>query len=60
VVAADLASGLSLGDVAERRGMGAATARSHLKRILAKTATHRQAEAVALIARSVASLDHRA
>jgi len=59
VIARDLASGLSLDDVAERRGIGAATARSHLKRILSKTDTHRQAEAVALIARSVASIDHR-
>jgi DNA-binding CsgD family transcriptional regulator len=45
--------------VAEQRGIGAATARSHLKRILSKTNTHRQAEAVALIARSVAALDQR-
>lgn len=57
VVAADLAGGLSLDAVAERRGIGGATVRSHLKRILAKTGTHRQAEAVALIARSVAGLD---
>lgn len=59
VIARDLASGLSLDDVAEQRGIGAATARSHLKRILSKTNTHRQAEAVALIARSVAALDQR-
>lgn len=59
VIARDLASGISLDDVAERRGIGAATVRSHLKRILSKTDTHRQAEAVALIARSVASIDHR-
>ena len=57
VVAADLAGGLSLDAVATRRGIGDATVRSHLKRILAKTGTHRQAEAVALIARSVAGLD---
>ncbi len=59
VIARDLASGISLDDVAERRGIGAATVRSHLKRILSKTGTHRQAEAVALIARSVAGIDHR-
>lgn len=59
VIAADLASGLSLKNVADRRGIGAATVRSHLKRILSKTDTHRLAEAVALIARSVASLDLR-
>jgi len=58
VVAADLAGGLSPDAVAKRRGIEAATVRSHLKRILAKTGTHRQAEAVALIARSVAGL-HR-
>lgn len=57
VIAADLAGGLSLDAVAARRGIGGATVRSHLKRILAKTGTHRQAEAVALIARSVAGLD---
>jgi DNA-binding CsgD family transcriptional regulator len=57
VIAADLASGLSLDAVAERRGIGGATVRSHLKRILAKTGTHRQGQAVALIARSVAGLD---
>lgn len=56
-VAADLAGGLSPGAVAARRGIGAATVRAHLKAILAKTGTHRQAEAVALIARSVAGLD---
>jgi DNA-binding CsgD family transcriptional regulator len=59
VIARDLASGISLDDLAERRGIGAATVRSHLKRILSKTETHRQAEAVALIARSVAGIDHR-
>jgi DNA-binding CsgD family transcriptional regulator len=56
VIAADLASGLSLDAVAERRGIGGATVRSHLKRILAKTGTHRQGQAVALIARCVAGL----
>ena len=56
VIAADLAGGLSLDAVATRRGIGGATVRSHLKRLLAKTGTHRQAEAVALIARSVAGL----
>ncbi len=59
VIARDLASGLSLDDAAEQRGVGIATVRSHLKRILSKTGTHRQAEAVALIARSVASIDLR-
>ncbi|MBN9506751.1 MAG: helix-turn-helix transcriptional regulator [Altererythrobacter sp.] len=57
IIAADLAGGLSLDAVAKRRGIGGATVRSHLKRILTKTGTHRQAQAVALIARSVAGLD---
>lgn len=57
VIAADLAGGLSLDAVAQRRGIGRATVRSHLKRILPKTGTHRQAQAVALIARSVAGLN---
>lgn len=57
VIAADLACGLSLDAVVRRRGIGGATVRSHLKRILAKTGTHRQAQAVALVARSVAGLD---
>lgn len=56
VVAADLGSGRSLEDIARRRGIGLATARAHLKRILSKTGTHRQAEVVALITRSVASV----
>ncbi len=58
-IATDLAGGSSLDAVARRRGIGGATVRSHLKRILAKTGTHRQAEAVALIARSVAGLDKK-
>jgi DNA-binding CsgD family transcriptional regulator len=57
IIAADLAGGLSLVAVAKRRGIGGATVRSHLKRILTKTGTHRQAQAVALISRSVAGLD---
>lgn len=52
VVAAALGRGASLEDIAANMGIGLATVRSHLKRILAKTGTHRQAEAVALLARS--------
>ncbi|WP_018410792.1 helix-turn-helix transcriptional regulator [Methyloversatilis thermotolerans] len=52
-VAAALAQGRSLEGIASGLGIGLATVRSHLKRILAKTGTHRQAEAVALLARSV-------
>lgn len=52
-VAAELASGHSLKEIATRLGIGMATVRSHLKNILAKTNTHRQAELVALLARSI-------
>lgn len=51
-VAAALVRGGSLGDIAVQMGIGLATVRTHLKRILAKTGTNRQAEAVALLARS--------
>lgn len=52
MVAAALGRGVSIEDIALNMGIGLATVRSHLKRILAKTGTHRQAEAVALLARS--------
>lgn len=55
-IAADLARGLSVDTVAARHRVGMATLRSHIKQILLKTGTHRLAEAVALIARSVAGL----
>jgi DNA-binding CsgD family transcriptional regulator len=54
-VAAALVRGGSLDDIAVQMGIGLATVRTHLKRILAKTGTHRQAQAVALMARSSAS-----
>lgn len=56
VVAAALGRGVSVEDIATNMGIGLATVRSHLKRVLAKTGTHRQAEAAALLARSVASV----
>lgn len=56
IVAADLAHGCSLAQIAEAHGVGLATVRSHLKKILAKTGTSRQAEVVALIAGSIAAL----
>jgi DNA-binding CsgD family transcriptional regulator len=55
-IASDLGCGRSLDDIAHRRGVGLVTVRSHLKQILAKTGTNRQAEAAALLAHSVASL----
>lgn len=56
VIAAELGHGRALDDIAKRQGVGLATVRSHLKRILAKTGTNRQAEVVALIGRTVAVL----
>ena len=58
VVASALGRGASLEDIAANMGIGLATVRSHLKRILAKTGTHRQAEAVALLARSVSTVSN--
>lgn len=57
-VAAALGRGASLENIAANMGIGLATVRSHLKRILAKTGTHRQAEAVALLARSVSTVSN--
>lgn len=54
-VAAALGQGRSLEEIAAGMGIGIATVRSHLKRLLAKTGTHRQAEAVTLLARSVST-----
>jgi DNA-binding CsgD family transcriptional regulator len=41
-----------LADAASQMGIGIGTARGHLKRILAKTDTHRQAELVLLLLRA--------
>ncbi len=57
-VAAALGRGASLEDIAGNMSIGLATVRSHLKRILAKTGTHRQAEAAALLARSVSTVSN--
>ncbi|WP_157216350.1 helix-turn-helix transcriptional regulator [Flavisphingomonas formosensis] len=54
-IAAELGAGRPLDAIAARQGIGIGTARWHLKNILAKTRTSRQAEAVALLARSVAA-----
>lgn len=57
VIAADLVAGRSLSAIAAGQRIGIETVRSHLKQILAKTGTSRQAELVALISRSVAFLN---
>jgi DNA-binding CsgD family transcriptional regulator len=58
-VAVELVRGCGLEDIARSHGVALATVRSQLKQILAKTGTHRQAQAVALLARSATSHDHR-
>jgi DNA-binding CsgD family transcriptional regulator len=50
-LAARLATGASLDDVADELGLARATVRNQLKAIFAKTDTHRQGELVALLAR---------
>ena len=55
LVAAALGQGHSLEEIAAGMNIGLGTVRSHLKRLLAKTGTHRQAEAVTLLARSVST-----
>jgi len=51
-IALKIASGKTLAEIAEARGTSISTARSQLKRIFAKTGTHRQAELVVLLAGS--------
>jgi DNA-binding CsgD family transcriptional regulator len=55
-IAAALTRGHSPEEIAAGMGIGIATVRSHVKRLLAKTGTHRQAEAVTLLARSVTTI----
>jgi DNA-binding CsgD family transcriptional regulator len=55
-IAADLGAGKPPEEIARRHHIGIGTVRWHLKSILAKTGTTRQAETVALLARSVAGL----
>ncbi len=50
-VAAALGDGKSPENIAADLGIGIGTVRTHLKRVLAKTGTHRQAQLVALLAR---------
>lgn len=54
ILAADLAAGGTIGSFAAARGVAEGTARLHLKRVLAKTGTSRQAELVRRICASVA------
>ena len=54
MLAAELAAGGTIGDFAVARGVAEGTARLHLKRVLAKTGTSRQAELVRRICASVA------
>jgi DNA-binding CsgD family transcriptional regulator len=56
VIAADLGAGKSPEDIARRQHINISTVRWHLKSILSKTGTARQAEAATLLARSVAAL----
>lgn len=54
-VAAALGRGKPLETIATEMHIGMGTARTHLKRILAKTGTHRQAQLVALLTRCMAT-----
>lgn len=53
-IAALLATGLSLNEAASQLDIGIGTARGYLKRVLAKTGTHRQGELVSLLLRGSA------
>jgi DNA-binding CsgD family transcriptional regulator len=55
-IAAALASGHSVETIASRNAVSLNTVRVHLKAVMAKTGTHRQAELVSLIFRSAAVL----
>lgn len=55
-IAIDLVRGMSLAEIATAHDVGGETVRSHVKKILAKTDTQRQAEAVALISRAVGTI----
>jgi len=55
-VAARMVCGPRLHDIAQDLGVATETVRGHLKRIYAKTGTHRQAELVSLLLLGIASL----
>ncbi|QDZ11754.1 helix-turn-helix transcriptional regulator [Devosia ginsengisoli] len=48
-IAAGLAAGLTLAEVAQQRGIGMATARTHLAQVLRKTGTRQQGQLIALL-----------
>jgi DNA-binding CsgD family transcriptional regulator len=56
VVAADIASGLSLADIATRRGISPNTVRAHLRAIFGKTGVKRQSQLVHLVHHSLPGL----
>lgn len=56
LTAAELVRGRTLEEIGRALSIGLGTVRTHLKQILIKTETNRQAEAVAVIARSVAAM----
>jgi DNA-binding CsgD family transcriptional regulator len=56
-IAAALVNGQDMARIASSFRIGIGTARSHLKAVLTKTGTHRQAELVALVTRSVAMIN---
>jgi DNA-binding CsgD family transcriptional regulator len=58
-VAARLGSGYGIDDVADRLRLTTETVRTHVKTILAKTDTHRQAELVALIGAFLGGSDEK-
>jgi DNA-binding CsgD family transcriptional regulator len=59
MLAAALADGQSLADAADRLGMRYETARTHLRRVLSKTETSRQAQLVLLVERVMRSVSLR-
>jgi DNA-binding CsgD family transcriptional regulator len=56
-IATALANGDDIPRIVSAFGISTGTVRSHIKTILTKTGTNRQAQVVALIARTVATID---
>lgn len=56
IVAAMIVDGHSLEDIAEELGVEMSTARSHLKRVFAKTETHRQSDLVRMLMQGLSRL----